>query len=83
MDQWACRSVQAKLDYYIDNELLTETNLELSEHLDSCAACANEAEARRTVRTKLQLAIRHTPVPPGLEARVRARLRCLLVRSRA
>jgi anti-sigma factor RsiW len=74
IDERACRKVQAKLDSYIDNELLTESNLELSEHLERCPACAGDAAARRAVRARLQHAVRETPLPSGLEGRVRSRL---------
>ena len=71
----ACRQVLAKLDSYIDNELLTESSLELVEHFRHCAACTREAGERRNVRTRLQMAVRDMRVPPGLAGRVRDRLR--------
>ncbi|PWT90677.1 MAG: hypothetical protein C5B56_05065 [Proteobacteria bacterium] len=75
MDERACRTVRAKLDSYIDNELLTETNLELSQHLEQCEACAGDVASRRALRSRLQTAVRETPLPTDLEERVRARLR--------
>src|SRR5215831_2429110 len=75
IDERACRTAQAKLDSYIDNELLTETNLELALHLEQCAGCAREVAARRALRDQLQTAVRQVPLPPALEDRVRARLR--------
>jgi hypothetical protein len=74
-DEWACRNTQAKLDFYIDNELTVETNLELVRHCEHCAACAGEAAARRAMRDRLKVAVRTEGVPPGLEKRVRERLR--------
>src|ERR1051325_8705122 len=74
IDDWACRSVQAKLDSYLDNELLTETNLDLAQHFETCANCAREALARRALRAKLQVAVRRTALPPELENRIRSRL---------
>jgi anti-sigma factor (TIGR02949 family) len=70
-----CRKVRASLDSYIDNELQTETNLALIEHLRSCAPCTREAGERQQVRTRLRTAAREVPVPAGLEDRVRVRLR--------
>jgi hypothetical protein len=70
-----CQRFRAKLDSYIDNELLTESNLELLEHFERCADCTREAEERRKIRTRLQTAVRDVPLPPGLEQRVRDRLR--------
>jgi len=75
MDVRACRDVRAKLDFYIDNELLTETNHEVREHFDECAACAREADARRGLRTKLQESVRRSAVPADLERSVRERIR--------
>jgi len=71
----ACRDVQAKLDFYIDNELQIETNHEVSDHFDRCAACARDADDRRELRMKLQLSVRQSPVPTDLERRVRERIR--------
>lgn len=74
-DEWACRSTQAKLDSYIDDELLTETNLELAQHFQRCEACAREATSRRELRARVRAAARTSSVPSGLDDRVRARLR--------
>ena len=74
-DEWACRNALAKLDSYIDNELLVETNLEIARHFEQCAACAHEAKQRRELRARLRAAAGKVPAPSGLEERVRARLR--------
>jgi anti-sigma factor (TIGR02949 family) len=74
-DELACRSTQAKLDAYVDDELLVETNLEIARHFERCQNCAKEATARREVRARVKTAVRLAPVPVGLEARVRERLR--------
>ena len=71
----ACRRVLASLDSYIDNELATETNLDLVEHLRQCAPCTREAGERREMRARLRTAVHEAGVPPGLEERVRDRLR--------
>jgi anti-sigma factor (TIGR02949 family) len=71
----ACGKVLARLDSYIDNELLTESSLDLMEHFQHCAACSREAQERQRVRTRLRAAVREVRVPPGLEGRVRDRLR--------
>ena len=71
----ACQKVLARLDSYIDNELLTESSLELMEHFQRCTACTRESQERRNVRARLQTAVREVRVPPGLEDRVRDRLR--------
>src|SRR5690242_3967506 len=74
-DVRVCRDVQARLDFYIDNELLTETNHEVRDHFEQCAACARDAEARRELRLKLQTTVRQSAVPADLERRVRERIR--------
>ena len=71
----ACQKFRAKLDSYVDNELLTEGNLEMIEHFKNCTACTKEAQDRRGVRRRLRDAVREVPVPAGLEGRIRDRLR--------
>jgi hypothetical protein len=71
----ACQKALAVLDPYIDNELLTESSLELMEHFRRCEACAREAHQRRNARMRLQRAVRGVSPPTGLEERVRDRLR--------
>src|SRR4029078_7913978 len=70
----ACRRFRSKLYSYIDNELRTESNLEMMEHFRRCAPCTQAAEERRNVRKRLQNAVRGVKEPPGLEGRVRDRL---------
>ena len=71
----ACHKFRAKLDSYIDDELLTESNLEMIEHFRHCNVCAQEAQERRDVRYRLQKVVRDIPSPEGLEQRIRDRLR--------
>jgi hypothetical protein len=71
----ACHKFRAKLDSYIDDELLTESNLEMIEHFSRCNACTQEAQERRNVRRRLQKAVRDIPSPEGLEQRIRDGLR--------
>ena len=71
----ACQKFRARLDSYIDNELLTESSLEMIEHCERCTSCTKEAEMRRNVRRRLKDAVREVSVPGGLEGRVRDRLR--------
>ena len=67
--------MRGKLDSYIDDELLVETNLEMARHFQNCGGCAQEAAARRVLRGRLRAAARAVPAPTGLDERVRARLR--------
>jgi hypothetical protein len=71
----ACEKFRAKLDSYIDNELLTEGSLEMIEHFRRCLPCTQEAQERRNLRRRLRDAVREMPVPTGLEQRLRDRLR--------
>jgi len=71
----ACRSVRAKIDSYIDDELMTESTREVLEHLRHCTACIREAQERRKVRAQLRAAVREVTVPAGLQGRVLDRLR--------
>ena len=71
----ACQKFRAKLDSYIDNELLIESNLEMIEHFKRCTSCTQEEQERRNVRRRLRDAVREVPVPAGLEGRIRDRLR--------
>jgi anti-sigma factor RsiW len=70
-----CQKFRAKIDSYIDNELLTESNLQMLEHFSRCSSCTREAQERRDMRKRLQNAVRGMPAPAGLEQRIRHRLR--------
>jgi len=74
-EEQACQKFRARLDSYIDSELLTESNLEMIEHFRRCKSCTQEAEERRNTRLRLQKAVRDIPVPAELEQRIRDRLR--------
>lgn len=74
-DGWACRQARTRLDSYLDSELLVETNLEMEQHFARCPDCARESETRRELRARVRSAARQTPVPAGLEALVRDRIR--------
>lgn len=53
-----CRDFHELLDSYLSDELLTETNHDILRHLDGCAECRSEIEARRMVRARLRSAVR-------------------------
>jgi anti-sigma factor RsiW len=71
----ACEQTRKYLDSYISNELLVETNHDLLRHLESCAACTAEADARVQLRTRLRSAVQSQSVPPELPVLVRERIR--------
>ena len=70
-----CERTRKYLDSYISNELLVETNHEVLRHLESCAACSAEAEARTQLRARVKSAVRTQSVPGELPALVRQRMR--------
>jgi hypothetical protein len=71
----ACERARKYLDSYIINELLVETNHEVLRHLEQCAACSADAEARTQLRGRVKAAVRAQQVPPELPALVRQRIR--------
>ena len=71
----ACEQMRERLDAYLSRELTQETNREVERHLKSCPQCAAELETRARVRAQLQTAVRATPVPVGLDAKVRRAVR--------
>ena len=71
----ACDKARKYLDSYISNELPIETNHEVLGHIESCAACASELEARIQLRTRLKAAVNAQSVPPQIQARIREKIR--------
>jgi len=82
MNAAACEKTRAHLDSYLSRELPEETSREVQRHLESCPQCAAELETRARVYAQLQAAVRATPVPVGLEAKVRRAVRDALPRRR-
>jgi anti-sigma factor (TIGR02949 family) len=70
----ACDSIRARLDSYVDHELIGEARDQVRRHLDQCPACTSEVEARTTVKSRLRTAVRAETAPAGLTARVRLRI---------
>jgi Putative zinc-finger len=71
----ACEKTRRYMDAYISNELLVETNHEMLRHLETCPACSTELETRARLRSRLKTAVQNQPVPTGLPAAVRERIR--------
>ena len=71
----ACDQTRKYLDSYVSSELLVETNHELLRHLESCASCSAEADARVRLRARLKAAVQNQDVPPELPALIRQRIR--------
>jgi hypothetical protein len=73
-----CRDVRDVADSFLCEELLTETNHEILRHLDTCASCRAEIDARRRLRGALRAAFNRAPeLEPreGFQDRLRDRLR--------
>jgi anti-sigma factor (TIGR02949 family) len=58
-----CERIRHHFDAYLSNELLVETTSEVLRHLETCAACTQELEARTRVRDALRKAA-GAQVPP-------------------
>lgn len=67
----SCNAVYRLLDAYVSNELLTETNLDILDHLESCPACSALMESKARARAAVKLAVQHEPVPAALLASIR------------
>jgi len=70
-----CEKVRRYLDSYLSGELLVETNHEVLRHLETCASCTKELEARSRLRGQLKQAVRDEPAPPYLEQKIRTAIR--------
>ena len=49
-----CRTVRNIADSFLSEQLLVETNHEVLRHLETCAACRAELDARRAIRERLR-----------------------------
>jgi len=56
-----CRDVREVADSFLCDELLTETNHEILQHLDTCGSCRTEIDGRRTLRRALHGAFDRAP----------------------
>src|ERR1035441_5420613 len=78
----ACEKARGHLDSYLSRELPEDTSREVQRHLESCPSCAAELDTRARARAQLQAAVRATPVPIGLDAKVRRAVRGEVSRPR-
>jgi hypothetical protein len=77
-DQMECSEFDDIADSHLGGELLAETNQEVLQHLEDCAACRRELAARRELRARLRAAFHGDAtfsVRPEFEERLRADLR--------
>lgn len=56
-----CRDCRDVADSFVSDELLTETNREILQHLDTCPSCRAEIGARRRLRDSLRAAFDRAP----------------------
>jgi len=69
-----CRDVREMADSFLGDQLLTETNHEILQHLDSCPSCRAEFDARRRLRGALRDAFNRAPeLQPSADFRNRLR----------
>jgi anti-sigma factor (TIGR02949 family) len=69
-----CDRARKYLDAYLDRELSEAAQEQVREHLQSCAACATEAESRTALKARVRGAVRAQQAPPELAVKVRRRL---------
>jgi anti-sigma factor RsiW len=62
------------LNSYLSGEIAPPVKDEVSAHLDTCESCSAELQTRIKLRQSLKGAVQRSPVPPFLEARIRASL---------
>jgi len=78
-----CEDFREYFDAYLSKELPPRTGRVVLRHVEGCPLCAAELAARARVRGALQAAVRATPVPDGLEAKVVRAVRTQHARMRA
>ncbi len=52
-----CRDARELADSFLSDQLLVETTHDIVRHLETCPACREEFEARRQLRSRLQVAL--------------------------
>ena len=70
-----CETIHGYLDAYLSNELLVETTHEVLKHMEHCTNCEQALGNRQRVKDSLRSAMQAQQAPPGLETKLRARLR--------
>jgi hypothetical protein len=73
-----CRDFRDVADSFLSDELLTETNHEILQHLDECPSCRAEIALRRELRDSLRAAFHRAPdsqPPSDFAERLRQQMR--------
>jgi mycothiol system anti-sigma-R factor len=70
-----CTEVQAGIHGYIDGELDAVRNLEIEQHLQQCAVCAQAYEADQALRRVISGNAQYFPAPTDLRKRIQSSIR--------
>jgi|SRR5579871_5598954 len=70
-----CGEILAQMDVFLDCALTDPARNFVLMHLEQCADCAQELDARQRLRGRLRSAVRSLEAPAYLETRVRAHIR--------
>lgn len=70
-----CEQVANRLDAYSDKMLSGESESEVADHLENCAACAKAIEDRARVKNLLQRAVRNEIAPAALQVKIQDQIR--------
>lgn len=66
-----CEQISPLLDAYLDNEVTRDASPAVDAHLRACSRCSRELEIRRTIRGRLQNAVRGETGTEQLQAAIR------------
>ena len=66
-----CESTQRLIDGYFDGELDLVNSLEMEQHLQTCAACAEELQNRQVLRNAIRASSLTYDAPSRLHRRLR------------
>jgi mycothiol system anti-sigma-R factor len=70
----ACKEIQEQIAGYIDQEIEPGRASTISQHLDKCPGCAQEASAQSEVKTLVREHAKHVPTPVHVRAEIRRSL---------
>jgi len=70
-----CEKMRSYLDSYLNDELLTETNHDILQHLETCANCSIALKTRVRVKNLLQHAVSVETAPLALRERIQRDIR--------
>lgn len=73
-DRFTCEEVFARLDDYLDRELMADEMRLVKEHLATCAACASEHRFESGVLQGVRDKLSRLDIPADLMAKISARI---------